>query len=1057
MRKQQPTEVTGALQAIKHGGDPIDRQKQFSRGVASALHRHPFVAAESLLFGVTAGNHEIFAYPAFGALGIVGAGMVYGGGLLTERHRLKKANALQDIVRATVQEPVDIIRSGDPKDRQLTMRWYGAEAEGATPRDVVRRLSRLNEAARSYDIPELAIGASWLDDMLEPNTDMEPYGTIVDGESLATDLKQSPAGIHDQLGDVNVLLSTPEQIDALIDHLRSTADVHLLGDLIDRTNDQQLKDVYDQYVQHPEYGIGDVIRQAHVHLSRSLDEHISDEMHMVKDLYGIPQRQRLYRTANVERDRLNILGQSLDTQTGTMVQGHEAADLLHLCGVETLEELIELCEADDERTSGRQQLAAAIYLMAYHRDETKTVHGGARSDTAGVPQETVPTLFERMETEGMPLFPRRFGARPRTIEYGSRSPVKTAIGVLAISTSLIGLGAGVGGGMSLLATSAYDHQKAVCAETFPAYDEIVKNVFSVDTTRESLVKIFDDCDAFYAGTYPIEANAVAVIDAVSQVEADASSHTLTWLYDVLGPETLRQLAGTAADWPEQDWLRQALRDAPPSYYTDMVSQSFTGDVNQTQNQTVYNVTSPKGVSSAGYWYGGVFDKVSLAGGNFHFDSSDAPLNGGTLANPQLGYSYIGAPNDLQIQTLDASAELIVTTPYVHSGTVSLPVHEGMTIAEVVITDENDSTRIVRPQSVARSLTTGLYSMALSDKDTDAMWNAGIRTPMLKYWLTPDTNTDYYSHFRSALKYPQIYAAPKQGEYISNVDTAAMAAARTELAHEAKAALGLAPTATDAQVLDAIRLGKKYSYTPLADNGVKLDLAPHDDTYQQLDDLAKKIEQLDSLNCNLASAAYVLATADSPTEVNEVQGFHDDGDGKLTQLEAHAWLETLRGQRIDPTPTGGTSSAAPSPAEATHETGSLLPPGGVEATLATMGALGAMVVGIRRRRDLLQRTLELRMQLAMRGDHASRAMDVVESALYGNPAQHATRDWATALPFAENGTVSERLRRVVPATGLSADNVQAVHESLANPSLQQGQRRAVKRLLRASKLVHKGGK
>ncbi len=1047
MKKHSSTETIDALQIIEQTGDPVDGRRRFRRGFQASLSRGSLLLVEGATVGLTAGNHEIFAAPAIGALGAVGVGMVYGAGRLVERQRVKRADALQDMVRSALGEPIDIVRSGSKKDASLTLRWYGAE-EADAGRDTVRRLAQLNAAAREYAITRLAIGADWIDETLLSQAEPETYGTITSGVTWMAEHKNTRLSVNDLKTDDAVLLATPDQIDALLETLRSTGDTRLLGELIDASDDQQLRAAYDSYLAHPQGGMTELVRQAHLSLSRSLDEHIGDETHIARDMYGNPNRQRVYRTVHIERGRLNILGQSLDTQTGVMNQDHEAADLLRLCGVETLDELIEQCDTDDEHMAARRQrLTTAIYLLAHQEDERRSAHGGLHQVDLDM-RSSEETFFQRMTSEQ--VYRLRLRTKlSRTIEYGVRSRVKATLGAAGLYLGAMALGGGVAVGADALETMLYHQQIELCKESVPSYGAMMK-AEPMTATHDTYQTADHECDAWYAHAHPVEAMFSQSVNELDDIEFELSTQALDWLYDVVGSDTLHAVIGSTADWPKTEWLANSLQTPPPSYYRDNFDQSFMGDVDLKANQTIYTVTSPKGRTSEGYWYGEVFDKASVLGNDFHFERTEPPLNDATKDGE--GYAFITAPSDELIKQLDMSAEFIVTSPYVKSGMTDLPVHEGTGVAGAVIVDANDPSRMLKPREVAKSTVTGLYTISLSEADIDAMWNTGIKTPQLKYWLTPETPAR--SHFAGPLQYPSIYAPIKPGELVHSDDMAAMAAARKRLAQDAKAALGLSPGASDSEVLAAIRDGKTYSFTPLADSGTKLNLPATDDAYGQMDQLAQEIERLHSLNCNLASAAYLFATADGPGLVNQAQGFHDNGDGQLTQRESHAWLVDVNGKKIDPTPTSGNvSEDALKPASKAQEAPSA-PSGTGEVALTGMAVLGALMLGIRRRRDLLQRALELRLQVAIRGKHAPRAMDVMESSLYGAPVLRADRDWATTLPFDTHGAVAERLSRLVPVGGLSTESHEAIHESLANPTLRPAERRATKRLLRASKLVDK---
>lgn len=166
------------------------------------------------------------------------------------------------------------------------------------------------------------------------------------------------------------------------------------------------------------------------------------------------------------------------------------------------------------------------------------------------------------------------------------------------------------------------------------------------------------------------------------------------------------------------------------------------------------------------------------------------------------------------------------------------------------------------------------------KDVDTLYDAGIRTPQMEYWIKKKAGTKTIHHLGSMTYDP------------SDVDI-------REVSDTVKQALGLPDNASDAQLLKAIRDSKYYSFTPFADEGKKLRINTENSSTGMLEELGTSLAKLDALNCNLAASLYILGKGGA--EPNLATGYHDDGDGKLTSREAHAWLIDNNDNIIDPTP------------------------------------------------------------------------------------------------------------------------------------------------------------
>jgi hypothetical protein len=178
-------------------------------------------------------------------------------------------------------------------------------------------------------------------------------------------------------------------------------------------------------------------------------------------------------------------------------------------------------------------------------------------------------------------------------------------------------------------------------------------------------------------------------------------------------------------------------------------------------------------------------------------------------------------------------------------------------------------------------------------------------------------------------------------------------------------------------------------------------------------------ELDALNCNLASALYLLSQDEHPAaEPNLATGFRDDGDGKLTTREAHAWLIDKKDQIIDPTPT---ESLKPLPSFApdketnqTPEKQSIDMNKLVEEAVLTAGLA---LVAYRRRKQVAAKATRFQAEHALTMQKAPEALGTILTALYGAPGSKIIKMDPNMTP----GQVKQKLRSI-PTEGVSLREV-----------------------------------
>ncbi|MEO6761648.1 MAG: hypothetical protein ABI220_04715, partial [Candidatus Saccharimonadales bacterium] len=710
---------------------------------------------------------------------------------------------------------------------------------------------------------------------------------------------------EDLLTDNKVLTATPAQMRHLLDGTRVEQSQSTLGWLVERAGDGIVQSAYQAYLENGKTSVDQFLETVRAALERRYEANLVGQRRPQKDEDGNPlPAVKIFHTSRITNGSVTINDYWSDNDTGrAMASGGGPKNLLSAYGVRTVDDLIDNLKGQSE--PDRRAMLTALYLSVY-RDKLDEVGAAKLSSLRAEPgdQSSRPFLARMVESEslrtGLALSShRRYeNSCPPTVNYyhGGNHLVRMITGATLMMTALT---AGVAA-----ARGAIEIYSNIYNQASDASSQAGQLFASEQTIRGHMSEL----GRMYYDSF----NSLA--DADMRLSYALASQYIK----LFGP--LNSVDGEVSQGIFDNWINKTLHDPPAGVYTGEVSQTFTGDVNIGQNKTVYSVTSLSGLPEPSYWYGNEFNLMGYSNYNLGFsDDSES------YASP-VQVSHSVAAIGLQ------KPDFMVETSYLSSTRLtSAPVPQGGRIVGAMVVDQADPDKTSQVQ-VLNDPQRGTYYVRVNPINMNQL---GINKPVLKYWIKVD-------------KTPSIKAEAPM--VLGGGDEVAVA-------EEIKKALGLSKSATNQEVYEAIK-DKFYSFAPLKDAGLTNRDFPGGDSENQTDviEFGQLVAHLESLNCNLASAEYLLGTVDNfASKQILVTGFHDNGDSKLTQLEAHAWVVDDKGKVIDPTP----SRMAPG-----HEAPNLSPEDGSDVVnnkagfpyLPTGEALvGAafLILGFRRRRTILR--------------------------------------------------------------------------------------------------------
>jgi hypothetical protein len=1037
-------------------GDPIRRQSLLN-GVSPGRIVAGFEGAAvgaSLSPTFSYYGEDILLLPTYSAGGFVLAAGTYAGLRHLDQRRAAKAEAIQAEIRQAIGEPVDVFASGRGKNRRLNLRWYGADHQ--TPATILETASRFKtvvDFAEENDISSIALDADWVEAALAQDRqsatkpELSAYGEVTSGDSFISDELRTNVAVVDHESAENVLVSSFEQARELLAAIESSANDLLIGEVIHRSGDTGLIAEYALFKKSEGASYQRLLDHTRSRLEMIINQETSG-IQRIRDENWAPVRERVHHNRRINGEFIHQTTEPLAPSSENK-STFEIVSILDLYCARTLNELLTKALREKPSVTQQDDLIAAAYLLAARKDTRQTL--GTASLSGKAQHKDTESLFERLPKEPRGISDaRRRRARLRnpeaiTITYEKRpgfSRVAKTIGIFATAGALV-LGAKLGA--ESLGTPIYDDRKAWCeAEGIEPteLDDVFGNPNlspeeQAQATSDRFQEYHERCKTAYRGEKPLNQIASDAIDAYYDMEWEIQKNTVSTVLDTFGSGFISAIAPYATGVVSAEWARQAAKEAPESIYTGQLQQSFIGDFDPSENKVIYSVESLDGTSTEGYWYGDSFDRLRSYSGNIHYSRDD----NGREASIEL--------DTRDISVLNEENALSVSTPYISfDSQIKLPILNGMSITAIRVIDKEDADKTYTPSGLYSGSETDIKSLVLSREDASNMQAAGINEPVLTYWLSPDDNEEQSDYYSKEMWLPSAADFSLDPNY--NAEQI-QAEAEQQLTQDVKSAFGLPSTATPDEVVTAIQ-SKKYSYTPMKDAGLEtLSEGKTEGAYGVFRDIGENLGAMDALNCNMASTAFLLATVTEPTGYNQATGYRDDGDGKLTQREAHAWIVDQDNTIIDPTPTDydeqDKSPEAEMEAEDTQAPIAPILPiaGGV---LAGAGAYAAW----RKRREIAAYADQHRVRSATQNTHAAKALSVIEHAFYGSPED--TIDWSISTADTMRNYV-DRLAMVPQSE--SRGTPTTIKNALDNPTLSAAQKRAVKKVYNATNAARRVSK
>lgn len=957
----------------------------------SAIIPRPAPFAESLL-----------TFPAYGLTGLALAAGTYAGVRMIDRKRAESAEQTQEEIRALLDEPVDVFTAGTKNNKEHTIRWYGADHESTdTASNTLARYRKIIDFAVEQNLDAISVDSAWASDLLPKSGSisapppMELFGAVRSGPSYISDVKASSSIITDHASPDMILTSTPEQAYDMLQMMERSAEHTLLADIIKRTGDQFLIAEYERVTSKEGASRTRLINHTRSRLEMMLNQETSGTVH-ARDEFGQPTRQRIHQHRRVQGEYVHQTSEALQGEESTRF---EITNLLDIHNAKTLDDLIKKTHHSKATEQQQSQLVTAAYLLALRSDQRMTRMSFQQYQTGIKHRKDTATTFQTLVHEK-----KRLG-------WSSRSSLERTVRTMGIFGLTAVAALGLKGQMNVIGHSINSDREAWC--TSEGINDQGEQLEAEDYQAQ-----YDDCNDSYAQAKPIESMLYDVARARSYFEVDIAKGTLQLITDVVGHDMVDAIIPNASQTLNEEWRKRLDGNPDASAYTGASNSSGIGDVQGEGegNQTVYSIQSLDGTPTGGYWYGNSFNRLGYSGGY------GIGLSGGALTNG--GSTNFTRPDNMQksIDTLNQENALSVSTSLVRIDTaMQMPVLAGMEITALRVVDADHPERSYSPTRLEGDSTTDLKSVLLNDADVTAMVRAGINTPVLTYWLSKTSDGMSQDYYASAMMVEEPHTSRE---------------ALKDIAETTREALGVPDDASVFDIASEI-MAKDYGLAPIAE-AEGFDTSA-EDRIGVIKAWGEQLGSLDALNCNLASTAFILATADHNLQFNQATGFYDDGDGLLTQKEAHAWLVDSENIILDPTPSG-ISEFDRSPEEPEQQENSALSiPILPIATGLTIGIAGLTAW---RRREDITRALETRKRASIEDNPLTgKALSIIEQALYGHPDE--TIDW-TIKKNIEETNISDRID-LLPKLG--KDDVRSLEATIfANASLTKSERQAVRKIL-----------
>lgn len=1005
MRKKQSPEAK-----ISKNTDQIDTDARFFRRLSSTPMLYSQLYA-GIVPGISAGystkrlygpellpniaSEMLTTYPIYGALGAVAAGTVFYPHYRRQNtKRIAESRKAMDELRSSINEPIDTIRRhpGVKKKPPITeLRWYGAdtawnkdsELEAGSLADRMRTVA---DFADEHEMSSVTMGTAWLK---SHNIDTAPYGKTADGGSYMTAsrtrlrtyskkrrVRTTRIELYDDAVDATVLVSTPELLRNLADEIektdpnrQQTDNTAALEGIVDKLQDIKLTKLYRVYKAHQtDQALAQFTQYARVLLEEAIGSDTYHSYHM--DHHGITTQRRSSANSTVRGGKIS---RQVSWRGSDGSEGHGKGDdstVLSWAGEQDLGSLLTHLDGKNRIMPGtplRNKALAAAFLLTSELGNEYKAKGIKKSETdpelVHSTLQTTMQLHEQSNLRG--LIKLKYDGSDRLDYRYVHSGTRRKAGAVALSGAAIFMGMATSTPSSNLMGS-------------------LSEVYSDYTTQNLEALEIDSNDPFYDELWQQEyarqlGQAKPLFDTLKFVkERD----------DILKQKILEAYVKVFGE-DFTNWIsfgkyysgyRKNIHALPPDSGAFPVPSNSIGagigDVpSKNRNVTAFMISSPTNESANGMWYTDIYDSAGIIQGkgplNVSFQYSNDLFNN---SNVSRNFEILDLPWS-EKDLANISYDFDVATGYMHgpNGELSLPMIQGGTINAAFIMDKNDPTKRVQA-NVVRHMQSGTYRLNFGPDHEETLRANHIKDPELHYYVQ---QTDRQTLFNTGGTEFGIYSD-------ANI---------REIAMTVRNELGLSAFASDEQIYNAIK-SKNYSFTPLADAGLEDNLISEDGwstTNTVGIEVGRVLAHLESLNCNLASTLHLLATGGGGQDNLEISnGYANNGDNRLVNGEAHAWLMDETGHVIDPTPARRSENGIyPNDTPPTMESKDYTKHWGAILVGAAM-----MIVAYRQRERLKQQALNIQNRIErtkidsaeemLIQPETAQAVGEITAAMYGRP-------------------------------------------------------------------------
>lgn len=1045
MVEQKVPETVLQEKAIKsiQNKDTLDVYGRRLRGTSALISRAviavgiPTLAAELL----QASGTQTFSVDAtlYTLGGAAISTLIYGAGRLSEKKQASQAEEAQQIIRDTLDEPVDVIRNKrkrHKKSRELTLRWYGADTQmsnGNNPDNLPGRFSKIIDFADQHAISSVVVSTKLFDLGDTPSLTEKYRQNLTSTNKLLQ--AEKGVGITDRMADPSLVRLSIKDAKEILAQLQTEKEISRFEAIAEWFNKLKLVQqhpfvaAYQEWKQH---GKAEELKKPLTNIMRSsLERHFSGDFALPVLVEKIRVHSDLLVTVSPEGV---FLTQSPRITNAT--ENHNSVEFVsfsHMVGGNVDHFINDLLERRGKRLAPHEmwKLELSIYHLLTHNDTKSAIAHAAQDQEASPAVSKTKTLYTRMQNERprtkvtWPHLPERgkVKSEDQTIAYGKRSrrtlATKSASLVLAAA---IGYGGGAAWGFEAGKALAYDRANhCITLSQIKSPSKAAKEKAACNTTTARLDNILrsgrQDSD---------------------RVNTDLANVFRTKWYE--------------SGIPMPNSLKPSGVGKGPMLFTGIINKwgnaniyghgtSEVGNVPKNKNYPVWTLDPINGAKTEGYWPTNVQNHITVTTepgiGNLppfanliiQFDNQSEVAPSGiqltTQQRPEFArtLSLPKSPTDMTkpligvsgAQSLVGDTNISQSAQKDSKGTnfqvYSLPVIQGGDIvaANFVVRNLISNKVIDTPPFHVYQRNDGtFYALVPLNEQLPGYLS-------LNYWVEPNASTALpvqavYPISTSINKLLNGGKSIPLTQALSRMDTA-------KLDRE----LGLAPYSSAANIAGFIKQTHTYNLDP-STIGINHLISPTNLSLSQI--LLREAEyeiKLPSLNCNETTLSEVIASSgrDNTGFVNPVLGFRNGSDNTLSQSDSHEWTITngIKGSKIiDGTPESNkvetakvqTINVPPVPNDALGRE--------IEEGAAALGLLGFGFYGNRRLRPVVASIRKDAAQKYFQGNkpELERGLRILGQLLYAQPGSAIDEDFQPRDRIrAERRTGAERLLTIPP--------------------------------------------